>query len=158
MERKYNIPLRKEWMKVPYYKRSKKAAKAVREFLARHMKAELENVKIGKWLNQEILKRGRKNPPHHVEVNVIKEGIIVRAELKELPRQALEELKRDEDRKKEIERKKEDKEKTEDKKEEQSEEDKEKEKILKKEVQHEKPVQQHVKQQKTLIKRKSLQK
>ena len=162
-DRTYNIPLRKEFMKVPIYRRSGKAVKAVREFLARHMRAEIENVRIGKWLNYEILKRGKRNPPHHVEVNVTKDGILVKAELKELPKKAIEEMKREEERKKELDKKKEEKKEEEQKKDEVKEEkkideDSEKDKILKKEVMHEKPAQPNVKQQKTLIKRKALQK
>ena len=161
MERTYNIPLRKEFMKVPKYKRSGKAIKAVREFLARHMKTEIENVKLGKWINQEILNKGRRSPPHHIEVNASKEGIIVKAELKELPRKAIEEMKKEDERKKELDKKKDEK-KEEVKKEEQeekkTEEESEKDKILKKEVMHEKPVQPNVQKQKTLIKRKALQK
>lgn len=161
MERTYNIPLRSEWLRVPIYDRSKRASMAVKKFLARHMKTDIENVRVGKWLNQEILKRGRRSPPHHVKVNAVKEGLIVRAELKELPKQALEENKKEEERKKEVEEKKQEKkeEHKEEKKEEKTEEDAEKEKILKKEVQHEKPVvQQHIKQQKVPLKRKALQK
>ena len=30
--REYNVPLRKEWLKVPVWKRAKKASKALREF------------------------------------------------------------------------------------------------------------------------------
>lgn len=70
VERVYNIPLRKEFQKAPKYKRAKKAATALREFLAKHMKS--ENVKIGKYLNLELWKHGIRNPPHHVKANVIK--------------------------------------------------------------------------------------
>jgi len=31
------IPLRKEWLKVPRWKRTKKAIRAVREYLIKHM-------------------------------------------------------------------------------------------------------------------------
>ncbi|MEA3378825.1 MAG: 50S ribosomal protein L31e [Nanoarchaeota archaeon] len=66
MERKYIIPLRKEWLKVPKYLRSRKAIKAIRKFLQKHMK--VENVKIGKYLNLKIWERGNRNPPHKIEV------------------------------------------------------------------------------------------
>ena len=46
LERTYNVPLRKEFLKVPKYKRAKKAVKALKQFLAKHMKS--DNVKIGK--------------------------------------------------------------------------------------------------------------
>lgn len=65
-ERTYNIPLRKEWLKVPNYERTPKAVRALREFVQKHMKA--EDVKIGKYLNKELWKRGNKNPPYKVSV------------------------------------------------------------------------------------------
>ena len=76
LERTYNVPLRKEFLKVPKYKRAKKAVKALKQFLAKHMKS--DNVKIGKYLNDEIWKHGIKNPPHHVELNAVKdkEGLV----------------------------------------------------------------------------------
>ncbi len=73
LERAYNIPLRKQVMKSPKYKRSKKAVDTVKVFIAKHMKVDLENVKIGQHLNMEIWQNGIRNPPHHVKVNVIKE-------------------------------------------------------------------------------------
>ena len=82
MERTYNVPLRKEWLKAPKYRRAKKAGRALKEFLARHMKTDIENVKIGNYANLKIWERGIRNPPHHIKVNVKKddEGI-VRAEI-----------------------------------------------------------------------------
>lgn len=80
LERTYIIPLRREWLKVPRYKRAKKASTAVREFLAKHMKS--DNVKIGNGLNMELWKHGMKNPPHKIKVSVIKEDDgTVKAEL-----------------------------------------------------------------------------
>ena len=49
--RTYTVPLRKEWLKVPKYKRAKKAVTALKQFLVKHMKS--ENVKLGKYVNQE---------------------------------------------------------------------------------------------------------
>ena len=37
IEREYIIPLRRRWKIVPRYKRTKKAVKAVKEFLVRNM-------------------------------------------------------------------------------------------------------------------------
>ena len=70
IERTYNVPLRKGWLKVSRYKRSKKAVKTLVEFMYRHMKS--ENIKVGKYLNEKIWKHGIKNPPHHVQVKAIK--------------------------------------------------------------------------------------
>jgi len=79
MERSYNIPLRREWLKVPRYKRAKKAIKALKEFLIKHMKS--VNLSIGKHLNEAIWSKGMRNPPHHVKVNVLKDEEKVYAEL-----------------------------------------------------------------------------
>ena len=70
IERKYVIPLRKEFLKVQKYRRGYKAAKAIKKFLMHHMK--VEEVKIGKELNLYILKHGRENPPSRVEIKAIK--------------------------------------------------------------------------------------
>jgi large subunit ribosomal protein L31e len=80
LERTYNVPLRKAWLKSPKYKRAKKAVNALKLFLAKHMKS--DNVKIGRRANMEIWKDGIKNPPHHIQVKAVKddEGVI-RAEL-----------------------------------------------------------------------------
>ncbi len=80
LERVYNIPLRREWLKAPKYKRAKKAVKALKQFIIKHMKA--EDVKIGKHLNLEIWKHGIKNPPHHIKVRAVKDKKgLVRVEL-----------------------------------------------------------------------------
>ncbi len=71
VERTYNIPLRKEFLRAPRYKRAKTAVSALKRFLQRHMKS--EDVYIGKRLNEKIWERGIKNPPHHVKVDVVKE-------------------------------------------------------------------------------------
>ena len=99
MERIYIIPLRREFQKVPNYKRASKARRAVREFLIKHMKA--KEVKIGKYLNEEIWKNGPKNPPHKVNVKAIKEEDIVRAELVGAPVEAPEPEKKKKGSKKE---------------------------------------------------------
>lgn len=72
LERVYNVPLRKGFLKVARHKRAKKAATTLREFLAKHMKS--DNIKIGKYLNLELWKRGIKNPPHHVKVEAKKDS------------------------------------------------------------------------------------
>jgi len=87
IERVYNVPLRAEWSRAPPYKRAKRAIKALRTFLLKHMKVtESKNLKLGKHLNEAVWERGIKHPPHHVKVNVSKndEGI-VRAELVGFP-------------------------------------------------------------------------
>jgi large subunit ribosomal protein L31e len=76
LKRTYNIPLRKEYLKVPLYKRAKKAVTAIRQFLMKHMKS--QDVRLGQNLNLKVWERGIKHPPHHVQVNVTKdkEGIV----------------------------------------------------------------------------------
>jgi len=73
IERTYNVPLRKEWLKAPKYRRAKKTVAALKEFLARHMKVDLENVKVGQYANLKIWENGIRNPPHHIAVNVTKD-------------------------------------------------------------------------------------
>ena len=88
LEREYVIPLRKKWAKVPRYKRTNKAIKAIKEFLARHMKIrdrDLRKIKIDKYLNETVWFKGIKNPPNKIKVKAIKEGDIIRAELSEMP-------------------------------------------------------------------------
>ncbi len=72
LERVYNVPLRKEYSKAPRWNRTKKAVKALKEFLAKHMKS--DDIKIGKYLNEELWKHGIKNPPHHVKVEAKKDN------------------------------------------------------------------------------------
>lgn len=80
LERTYNVPLRKEYMKAPRWNRTKKAVTALRQFLAKHMKS--EEVKLSKELNEEMWKHGIKNPPHHIKVKAVKdEKGVVKAEL-----------------------------------------------------------------------------
>ncbi len=70
-ERTYVIPLRKEFLKVPRYRRSRKAVTAIRQFVSKHMK--VDDVKIGPYLNLNIWKHGKKNPPHKVKVKTFVE-------------------------------------------------------------------------------------
>ncbi|QQG38420.1 MAG: 50S ribosomal protein L31e [Candidatus Woesearchaeota archaeon] len=75
----YNVPLRSEWLKVPRWRRSKKAVKALREFISKHTKS--DNVKIGKYLNLRMWEHGAKNPPGKITVKVIKDKDKVIVEL-----------------------------------------------------------------------------
>ena len=85
-ERTLTINLRKEIMKVPDYKRAKKAVTAIREYLQRHMKAEAKDIKIGKYLNLKIWEHGIKKPAHKITVIAKKDDKgIVTAELPNIP-------------------------------------------------------------------------
>ncbi len=70
IQRKYVIPLRKAWRKAPIYRRTRRAKNALREFVQKHMK--VDDVKIGKYLNEKLWEKGPRNPPHKVEVDVTK--------------------------------------------------------------------------------------
>lgn len=84
LERTFTIPLRKEWLKAPKYKRAKRTIAAVFAFLERHMKS--SDVKLGKYLNLEVWKHGIKNPPSRIRVTAKKDdkGVVV-AELVDAP-------------------------------------------------------------------------
>ena len=88
LERIYNIPLRKQWLKVPRYRRTKRAITAIKKFLARHMKVEerdIKKVKLNTYLNEEVWFRGIRKPPAKIKVKATKQDGIVRAELLEIP-------------------------------------------------------------------------
>ena len=87
IEKEFIIPLRKEWEKVPKYQRAKKAIKAIKEFVVRHMKVydrDLNKIRIDKYLNEHVWGRGIKKPPIKVKVKAVREGGIIRVELSEL--------------------------------------------------------------------------
>ena len=89
LEREYIVPLRKEWLKVPTYKRASKAVKALKQFIARHMKIydrDLRKIKIEQILNNEIRFRGMRKPPARIKVKAKKyDNDIVRVELVDIP-------------------------------------------------------------------------
>ena len=58
-------------MKAPRHERAKRATKALKQFVVKHMKT--EDVSIDQSVNEKIWERGMKNPPHHIEVTVKKE-------------------------------------------------------------------------------------
>jgi len=104
LERVYNVPLRKEFQKVADWRRTKKAVKALREFIAKHMKS--KDVVIGKYANQYLWKDGIKNPPHHIKVTAQKDDKgKVSAELAELSAKAKREIGKEEGLKKKKEEK-----------------------------------------------------
>ena len=70
LERAYNIPLRRETLKAPSYRKAKKAITAVRQFISKHMKS--SDINVGRYLNLKIWEHGIKNPPHHVKVTAVK--------------------------------------------------------------------------------------
>jgi len=76
IEKEYIIPLRREINKVPRYRKTEKAIKAIKQFLVRHMKIrdrDLNKIKIDKYLNEEMWHRGIRNPPTKIKVKAIKD-------------------------------------------------------------------------------------
>jgi large subunit ribosomal protein L31e len=82
-ERIYTIPLRREFLKAPKTKKSKKAITTIKKFLIRHLKG--KEVKIGKELNLKIWEHGKKNPPVKVKIKAIKKDNIIRTNLIDFP-------------------------------------------------------------------------
>jgi large subunit ribosomal protein L31e len=70
-ERVYTIPLGAV-KQVPRWRRSNRAMKEVRSYLARHMKTPEENVKIDNSLNEIIWANGGQKPPLRVRVRAVK--------------------------------------------------------------------------------------
>ncbi len=70
-ERVYTIPLRVV-KQVPRWRRSNRAMKEVRSYLARHMKTSEENIKIDNSLNEFVWARGDEKPPLSVRVRAVK--------------------------------------------------------------------------------------
>jgi len=88
--KEYIIPLRREWRKVANYRRTSRAVKTIKLFIARHMKIpdrDVSKVKLDVYLNQEVWFRGRKKPPAKIKVRAIKEEGIVKVELVDIPQE-----------------------------------------------------------------------
>ena len=88
LEREYVIPLRRVWLRVPQYERTGKAIKAIKIFIAKHMKVaerNVDNVKLDMFFNNEIWFRGKANPPSKIKVKAKKEGDIVQVTFAETP-------------------------------------------------------------------------
>jgi len=108
LERIYNVLLRKEWLKVPKHKRTKKAVKALKDFIIKHMKS--KNINLGKELNEFLWKDGIRNPPHHVKVVALKyENNLVKVNLFGIKQEAKKEEKKEKTKEKKQKVKKEEK-------------------------------------------------
>ncbi|MFH1978217.1 MAG: 50S ribosomal protein L31e [Candidatus Aenigmatarchaeota archaeon] len=62
------IPLRKEWLKAPRGKRSKRAVTAIKSYLEKHFDA--SEIKVSQQLNEFIWTRGIEKPPGKVKVKI----------------------------------------------------------------------------------------
>lgn len=88
LQREYVVPMRRGFLKVPCYRKAKKAVLVLQQFIAKHMKVEnrdIKKVKIDMYLNEEIWHRGIKNPLHKIKVKAKKINGIVYVELAEIP-------------------------------------------------------------------------
>lgn len=86
--REYVVPMRREFLKAPEYRKSKKAVKALKQFLAKHMKVvdrDIKMVKVDIYLNNEIWHRGIRKPLPKIKVIAEKKDGIVYAKLAEVP-------------------------------------------------------------------------
>ena len=65
----YTIPLR-DLLRTPRTKRAPKAIKLVKEYVARHRKADLEDIWIDQDVNEAIWARGIEKPPNKIKLKV----------------------------------------------------------------------------------------
>jgi large subunit ribosomal protein L31e len=89
LEREYVVPLRRKCAHTPQYKRTNKAIKVLKIFLAKHMKVsdrDTDKIKIDRYLNEEIWQRGIRKPLSKVKVKCKKyeDGNVI-VELAEIP-------------------------------------------------------------------------
>ncbi|MFP3945612.1 MAG: 50S ribosomal protein L31e [Halobacteriota archaeon] len=81
-ERVYSLRLRQKMKKYPRWLRTKKAARYVRNYLSKHLKADPENIRINESLNESIWSRGVQKPPAKIKVRAVKfDDGVVEAEL-----------------------------------------------------------------------------
>jgi large subunit ribosomal protein L31e len=88
-EHEYIIPLREKVRPAVRYKKTPKAIKSVKQFIARHMRIydkDLNKIKLDKYVNEYLWARGIKNPPHKIKVKAVKnlDGTVM-VELVDLP-------------------------------------------------------------------------
>lgn len=78
LERVYTIPLRRTALRVPRRRRAMRSVKTVREFIARHMKTNLDQVWLDNPVNEAIWARGIEKPPGKLRVKAIRfeDGVV----------------------------------------------------------------------------------
>lgn len=67
----FNIPLRAT-KNVPRTKRAPRAINEIKEYVARHMRADIGNVWIDNLINERIWERGIEKPPSKIRVKVVR--------------------------------------------------------------------------------------
>ena len=156
IEREYVIPLRKAFLKVPRYKRTQKAVRAIKLYIAKHMKVpdrDTSKVKLDVYFNNQLWFRGKRHPPAKIKVKARKEGDNIIVDFAEVPQHIVFLKKKQEKFHKKQEKKKEEPEKEAPKEEKTEEEQKEeKEKAQSAAEQHAKEAKQDAKAQKHLTK------
>ena len=77
VERVYTINLRRT-REVSRTKRAPYAIRLIRKFAARHMKAEVEKVRIGNDVNEAVWARSIEKPPRKIKVRIVKysDGVV----------------------------------------------------------------------------------
>lgn len=88
LEREYIVPLSRDFLKVPEFRRTPKAIKALVKFVARHMQVRDDDrkIKIDTYLNEELWMHSIRKPPRKVKIKCTKyESGIVKVELAEVP-------------------------------------------------------------------------
>jgi len=70
-EKVYTIPLRHVWVVTPRGKRAPRAVRDVRNYVARHMKA--DEVAVSNEINTEIWSRSINKPPRKITVRAVKD-------------------------------------------------------------------------------------
>jgi large subunit ribosomal protein L31e len=70
-EKVYTIPLRHVWVVTPRGRRAPRSVRDVRDYVARHMKA--DEVAISNEINSELWARGINKPPRKISVRAVKD-------------------------------------------------------------------------------------
>ncbi|MFA5412052.1 MAG: 50S ribosomal protein L31e [Candidatus Micrarchaeia archaeon] len=73
LERIYTIPLGRSY-DYSRVRRARTAVKMIRSFLARHMKAGEEGVRVSMGINELVWARGIQKPPRKIKVRATKDG------------------------------------------------------------------------------------
>tara|TARA_Y100000310_G_C20699553_1_gene828453 strand:- start:3861 stop:4562 length:702 start_codon:yes stop_codon:yes gene_type:complete len=71
--KEFTIPIKKAGLKVQRYRKTSRAIKTIRKFIARHMKVpdrDLSKIKIDPYFNNDLWFKGKTNPPAKIKVKV----------------------------------------------------------------------------------------
>ncbi|MBS3064088.1 MAG: 50S ribosomal protein L31e [DPANN group archaeon] len=99
-ERTYTIQLRKGFLKVPKWRRAKRAMNDIRAYLEKHTKS--NEIKLDHWINEKVWQHGGRNPPSKIMLKVSFDKKTANAALTEVSaraKRATEETKKMEEKK-----------------------------------------------------------